>query len=98
FLPSSVVVFIVVGAVLTIATTINTAFTVYSRTIMRAARDGIIPDVFARLHSRFDTPYVSILVLGIPPLLLFPFRPSVTVLSQFSVSAVLVGNFLTAVG
>lgn len=89
---------VAVGAILGLATSINTIFTVYSRTLMRAARDKIVPQALSTLHDTYETPVYSILILGVPPLFLAPLRPSVVTLSQFTVSAVLLGNTLSAVG
>jgi APA family basic amino acid/polyamine antiporter len=64
---------IAIGALLAAATTVNTLFTSYSRTVMRAARDGVVPGYFAEIHDRFHTPHRSILLLGLPPILAVPF-------------------------
>jgi len=71
--PSWAVAIIAVGALVAAATTVNTLFTSYSRTVMRAARDEVVPDYFAAIHDRFHTPHRSILLLGIPPILVAPF-------------------------
>lgn len=73
FLPTWVVAFIGIAALIAAATTINTLLTSYSRTIMRASRDQVIPDVFAAVHGRFDTPHRAVLLLAVPPLLVAPF-------------------------
>lgn len=67
-----VAIVVAVGALIGAATTINTLYTSYSRTIMRAARDDVLPPLFGRLHENHNTPYYAILLLGIPPLLLAP--------------------------
>jgi len=64
---------IAIGALLAAATTVNTLFTSYSRTVMRAARDDVVPSYFAEIHDRFHTPHRSILLLGLPPILALPF-------------------------
>lgn len=73
FLPTWLVAFIGIAALIAAATTINTLLTSYSRTIMRASRDQVIPDVFAAVHGRFDTPHRAVLLLAVPPLLVAPF-------------------------
>lgn len=72
FTSTGVAVLVAVGALIGAATTINTLITSYSRTVMRAARDDVIPAHFATLHERFDTPHRGILTLTIPPILLSP--------------------------
>jgi APA family basic amino acid/polyamine antiporter len=63
---------VAVAALIGAATTINTLFTSYSRTIMRAARDDVLPGIFATLHEEHNTPYRAIALLGVPPLLFAP--------------------------
>jgi len=75
FLPTPAVLFIAVAALVAAATTVNTLFTSYSRTVMRAARDDVIPGFLAELHEAHDTPYRAILALGIPPVLGAPLVP-----------------------
>ncbi len=72
-IPTWAIVIIAVGALLAAATTVNTLFTSYSRTVMRAARDEVVPDYFAAIHDRFQTPHRSIVLLGVPPILIVPF-------------------------
>jgi len=76
-LPAPAVLFVGLGALLAAATTVNTLYTSYSRTVMRAARDEVIPGTFAAVHDRFDTPYRAILLLGAVPLLAAPAAPVV---------------------
>ncbi|MDZ7687712.1 MAG: APC family permease [Halobacteriales archaeon] len=71
--PPWTVAVIAVGALVAAATTVNTLFTSYSRTVMRAARDEVVPDYFAAIHERFHTPHRSILLLGVPPIVAAPF-------------------------
>lgn len=86
-LPTPAVLFVGVGALVAAATTVNTLYTSYSRTVMRAARDEVIPDVFADVHGRFDTPHRAILLLGAGPLLAAPLVPVVdrTLLSHIDI-------------
>lgn len=76
-LPGPAVLFVGLGALVAAATTINTLITSYSRTAMRAARDEVIPDTFAAVHTRFGTPHRAILLLGVPPILAAPLVPVV---------------------
>jgi APA family basic amino acid/polyamine antiporter len=65
-------VMVALAALIGAATTINTLFTSYSRTVMRAARDEVMPGQFATLHGEHATPYRAILLLGVPPILFAP--------------------------
>lgn len=44
--------------------TLNASIAVPPRYLYTMARDGALPRVFARVHARFRTPYVAIIVLG----------------------------------
>jgi len=70
--PPGTAVLVAVAALVGAATTVNTLFTTYSRTIMRAGRDDVLPRGFATLHEEHATPYRAIALLGGPPLLLAP--------------------------
>lgn len=50
--------------------TLNASLTAPARYLYTMARDGALPRCFARLHPRYRTPYLSILVLGLLMLVL----------------------------
>ncbi len=50
--------------------TMNASLAVPPRYLYTMARDGALPRVFAKLHPRFQTPYVAICVLGVITVLL----------------------------
>jgi len=70
--PTGTGVVVAIAALIGAATTMNTLFTSYSRTIMRAARDDVLPGTLATIHDRFGTPHRAIVALGIPPLAVAP--------------------------
>lgn len=86
------------GAIFAVVTTVNTTLLVFSRTIMRASRDGILPAAFARIHPRFDTPHFAVSLLGVPPFLLAPLADQVVGLSTFIGLASLTAYFFCAIG
>lgn len=92
---------IAIAAVVGAFTTINTLYTSSSRSIMRAARDEIIPIYFSKIHPRFDTPYRAILLLGVPPLFAIPifnyYRDGPVGLSIVLALAGLYGSIISAV-
>ena len=45
--------------------TLNASIAVPPRYLFTMARDGAMPKVFAKIHKKYQTPYVSILTLGI---------------------------------
>ena len=71
--PTWAIFFIAISALIGAVTTVNTLFTSYSRTVMRAARDSVVPEFFAGIHERFQTPYRAILLIGAPPIFMAPF-------------------------
>ncbi|WP_246084351.1 APC family permease [Salinadaptatus halalkaliphilus] len=71
-LPGWAIAFVALGALVAAATTTNTLYTSYSRTIMRAARDDVVPGFFAGISERFGTPNRALLLLAVPPLLAAP--------------------------
>jgi APA family basic amino acid/polyamine antiporter len=74
-LPAPLLLVIGVAALVAAATTVNTLYTSYSRTVMRAARDDVLPDVFAAVHDDYGTPHRAVLLFGLPPMLAAPFVP-----------------------
>ncbi|WP_435551707.1 APC family permease [Natrinema sp. CGMCC1.2065] len=97
FLPSPLVGLIAIGAVVGGLTSISTTYTGFSRALMRAANDEIFPKIFSAVHTRFKTPHIALLTLGIPPLLFAPLQPSPVYLSIFLAIAVLTVNCLNAI-
>jgi APA family basic amino acid/polyamine antiporter len=97
FLPGPLVGLVALGAVVGGFTSISTTYTGFSRALLRAANDGIFPDLFASVHPRFRTPHIALLALGVPPLVLAPLQPSPVVLSIFLAIAVLTVNCLNAI-
>ncbi len=98
FLPWWATAFVAMGAFFAVITTVNTTLLVSSRTVMRAARDGIFPKKLSEIHPRFGTPYASILLLGVPPLFLAVFiQEEVVELSVFIALATLTAMFFSAI-
>lgn len=72
-LPAPILLVIGAAALVAAATTVNTLFTSYSRTVMRAARDEVLPDALAAVHDDYGTPHRAVLLFGVPPILAAPF-------------------------
>ncbi|AUX08596.1 amino acid transporter [Halalkaliarchaeum desulfuricum] len=58
------VVAIVLAAILALISTANAGILTASRYPLALSRDDLIPDVFSRVHSNFQTPHIAILVTG----------------------------------
>ncbi|MDO4545067.1 MAG: amino acid permease [Bacillota bacterium] len=50
--------------------TLNSSISVPPRYLFAMARDGAMPKVFAKVHAKYQTPYIAILVLGVLTVLL----------------------------
>ena len=59
--PAGVIIVTVAGAVAAL-TSVNTSTMAHSRVAYALARDGYFPNQFTRLHKRFATPFLTILV------------------------------------
>ncbi|MDG5821360.1 APC family permease [Natronococcus sp. A-GB7] len=79
--PAALTALVLVAAAMGALTSINMTYTAYSRLLMRAGRDDIIPGAIARIHDRYDSPHVAVLLLGVPPLLVAPVSPGTVTLS-----------------
>ena len=98
FLPSWAAGFVALGAIFAVLSTVNTTLLVGSRTVMRAARDGILPQQFARIHPTLGTPHISVLALGVPPIFLATVvQQEVVELSVFIALATLTALFFAAI-
>jgi basic amino acid/polyamine antiporter, APA family len=96
-LPGWVAAAVALGAVLGAFTTLNAIITSYSRTLMRASRDGVITPRLAELSRRYQVPYWSVLALSVPPVLFVLVGPSVVTLTVFLALVILFGNFVGSI-
>jgi basic amino acid/polyamine antiporter, APA family len=97
YLPAVVGLAIAIAAILGAFTTLNAVITSYSRTLMRASRDGIISPKLAEISDSTQVPHWAILVLALPPIAFVPFSPSVVVLTVFLALIILFSNFIGAI-
>ncbi len=75
----------IVGAL----TTINTIYVSFSRLVMRAARDEILPASLAEVHDGLDSPNRAVLLIGVPPIFLVPLAGPDALLNPVVMSIVL---------
>lgn len=77
FMPGPALLFFVIaGALLACATTINAVFTILGRIIMAIAEDDLYPQFLGRVSQRFGTPYLGLTVSFIVSALSLIFIPS----------------------
>ena len=77
------------GAIAGMTTVLLTQIFGQSRILMVMARDGIFPSIFTRVHPRYSTPHVGILLTGFLVVCITGFSP-VSTLGQLSSMATLV--------
>ncbi|MBF2063669.1 MAG: amino acid permease [Calothrix sp. C42_A2020_038] len=54
-----------IAAIAGLSSVVLVSLMAQSRIIYRMAKDGLLPDVLAKLHPQFKTPYVATIILGI---------------------------------
>lgn len=89
FLPWWGAAFVALAAIIGALTTINTIYVNFSRLVMRAARDEILPTSLANVNERYESPNRAILLIGVPPLVLVPFAGPESLLNPVVMSIVL---------
>lgn len=97
FLPWWGAAIVALAAIIGALTTINTIYVNFSRLVMRAARDEILPNSLATVHDRFDSPNRAVLLIGVPPLLLVPLAGPESVLDPVVMSIVLSLSLLLSI-
>ncbi|WP_431026695.1 APC family permease [Lysinibacillus sp. LZ02] len=92
FLPQWLVNFIAIGGIMAIATTINAIFLVIPEELRVMAEHRDISPIFKKVHAKFNTPYVSILTIGIIAIVLILLGVSSTILTTMTVVGLLIGS------
>lgn len=77
--------FVVIGALVSILGNLNVGLLATTRLLFAMAEQKDIPQIFARLHSKFKTPYISIVLTGIG---VFFFTVQSTFLGALTISTV----------
>jgi APA family basic amino acid/polyamine antiporter len=88
---------IAVGALAGITSVLLVMLYAQSRIFFAMSRDGLIPGVFSRVHPRFRTPYVSILVVGLVVMLIAGFLP-IHIVAQLANIGTLTAFIIISVG
>lgn len=91
-----VVIALFVGTLLSCLASANGCINDASRAWTALSRDGILPDVFSKIHPKYNTPYRSILFL-MPISLAFAFTGMLDQIITFSIFSALLIYILTAV-
>jgi APA family basic amino acid/polyamine antiporter len=67
--------FVEIGAILGLASVVLVMLMGQPRIFFSMSRDGLLPPVFAKVHPRFQTPYVTTIVTGVVAALVAGFFP-----------------------
>ncbi len=67
--------FVSVGALAGLTSVLLAVIFAQSRVFFAMSRDGLLPPVFSKVHSRFRTPYINTLIVGIAVSLTAAFLP-----------------------
>jgi len=97
FLPSVLVTFVAVGALLAAATSINGILMGMSRDYYKGARTGMLPAWFGVIHKRFGTPTRAVLFVGALALLGTAVGGEIVSFAQIAVMALMLIQILTGV-
>lgn len=96
FLPSGVVDFIVLAALLAMATTVNATLLTATRDITAWGRDGVVPEVMSRINPQFKTPGSAIVFTTLASLVGVLFAVSLDQYALVVVLALMVLKVLAA--
>ncbi len=96
FLPSGAVMFIALGGIMAMLTTINALILIAARDLTAWGRDGMIPTVFSHINRRFSTPDVSLLTTTVLSLIGVSFAATLDKYATVNVLALMVVQILGA--
>jgi APA family basic amino acid/polyamine antiporter len=86
---------VAVGALAGMTTVMLTQIYGQSRILLVMARDGLFPRCFEKIHPRFSTPYVGVVVTGLVMMLITGFFPVATLGQLSSMSTLAVFCFVS---
>lgn len=87
---------VAVGAVVGMTTVLMMQIFGQSRVIFSMSRDGMLPKFFGKLHPKYDTPFISILITGACVALCSGFLPITTMSNLSSMATLATFMFVSA--
>lgn len=96
FLPPGAVMFIALGGIMAMLTTINALILIAARDLTAWGRDGMIPTVFSHISRRFSTPDVALLTTTVLSLIGISFAATLDKYATVNVLALMVVQILGA--
>lgn len=97
FLPNWVVDLIAVGGFLAIFTTLNAIMLVIPQELAVMGNEGVISKLFTKKHKKFGTPYISLVLISIVPMILIIFGISETVFATMTIAGLLISGLIMGV-
>lgn len=88
---------VAVGALAGITSVLLVMVYAQSRIFFAMSRDGLIPEAFSRVHSRFRTPYISVITVGVVVMLTAGFLP-IHIIAQMANIGTLTAFVITSAG
>lgn len=88
---------VAVGALAGITSVLLVMLYAQSRIFFAMSRDGLLPGIFAKVHPRFRTPYVSILVVGVVVMFTAGFVP-INIVAQLANIGTLSAFVIVSIG
>src|SRR5262249_13110194 len=81
----------IIAVLLSTVGTVETQMLQFTRTLFAKARDGVLHQRYARLHSRWKTPHIAIFFIwatGMVLLFVSSYLPTINVILQDSITAI----------
>jgi len=81
----------IVAVLLSTVGTVETQMLQFTRTLFAKARDGVLHERYARLHSRWKTPHIAIFFIwatGMVMLFVSSYLPTINIILQDSITAI----------
>lgn len=98
FLPGWVVTLIKIGAIMAALTTLNAILATTPREVFALARDGIFPRWLAKVGTRFNAPYVSIILVTLMGVVGILIGAGIVEYAFVTVMGVMILSLLAAIG
>jgi basic amino acid/polyamine antiporter, APA family len=94
FLPNWVVDLIAVGGFLAIFTTLNAIMLVIPQELAVMGNEGVISKLVTKKHQKFGTPYISLVLLSVVPMILIISGISETVFATMTIAGLLISGLI----
>ncbi|WP_243292041.1 APC family permease [Bacillus sp. FJAT-47783] len=98
FLPSWIVMFIGLGGIMAIATTLNAAMMVFPQELLAIAKDQLVSEKFLTEHKKYGTPTLGLFTGAIISIILLVMKVDITTFATMVVIGFLLASVFTGFG